>query len=170
MRWMPGLIILIYMSLNVDCVCYSNEVKYCDDLQRRSDLLQLILEARTGQESVSLEHFDTTNKSDETDYRSQQTQPRTIQQKQGPKQDSPIGHPQKKTITNDEIVAQAFVVLLGGYETSCNTLSFTCYLLANHPDCQRKLQEEVDEFFTRHVSLIFWSNGTFYFFLFTKMH
>ncbi|XP_037539316.1 thromboxane-A synthase [Nematolebias whitei] len=120
--------------------------------QRRSDLLQLILEARTGQESVSLEHFDTTNKSDETDYRSQQTQPKTIQQKQGPQQDSPIGHPQKKTITDDEIVAQAFVVLLGGYETSCNTLSFTCYLLAIHPDCQRKLQEEVDEFFTRHDS------------------
>ncbi|XP_037553385.1 thromboxane-A synthase, partial [Nematolebias whitei] len=59
---------------------------------------------------------------------------------------------QKKVITEDEIVGQAFVFLLAGYDTISNTLSFTCYLLALHPECQRKVQEEVDEFFTRHES------------------
>lgn len=60
-------------------------------------------------------------------------------------------------MSEDEIVGQAFVFLLAGYETSSNTLAFTCYLLALHPECQHKVQEEVDEFFTRHVSV--WHTG-----------
>ncbi|XP_063053286.1 thromboxane-A synthase-like, partial [Engraulis encrasicolus] len=59
---------------------------------------------------------------------------------------------QKRVMTEDEIVGQAFIFLLAGYETSSNTLAFTCYLLALHPECQHRLQEEVDDFFTRHVS------------------
>uniref|UniRef100_A0A8C4NU65 Thromboxane-A synthase n=1 Tax=Dicentrarchus labrax TaxID=13489 RepID=A0A8C4NU65_DICLA len=105
--------------------------------QRRRDFLQLMLDARTSKESVSLEHFDSTRPP-----ASDQEHP----------QEPPTRRPQKKMITEDEIVGQAFVFLLAGYETSSNTLAFTCYLLAIHPECQVKVQEEVDDFFTRHES------------------
>lgn len=107
-----------------------------------------MLDARTSKDSVSLEHFDTANhlSASNQDNPSRQQMP-------------PTARPQKKMITEDEIVGQAFVFLLAGYETSSNTLAFTCYLLAIHPECQYKVQEEIDDFFTRHVSadLIFFS-------------
>ncbi|KAM7002396.1 thromboxane-A synthase [Tautogolabrus adspersus] len=119
--------------------------------QRRRDFLQLMLDARTTKESVSLEHFDTLNHSDELDHRNQKRQASAPDQDVGP-QEPPSRRQQRKMITEDEIVGQAFVFLLAGYETSSNTLAFTCYLLALHPECQSRVQEEVDDFFTRHES------------------
>lgn len=121
--------------------------------QRRRDFLQLMLDARTNKESVSLDHFDTANH-DETENRSHRVQSSASDQENGlpPSQESPIRRPQKKMMTEDEIVGQAFVFLLAGYETSSSTLAFTCYLLALHPECQRKVHEEVDDFFSRHDS------------------
>nr|AUX14924.1 cytochrome p450 CYP5A3 [Kryptolebias marmoratus] len=122
--------------------------------QRRRDFLQLMLDARTGQEAVSLEHFDTGNHSDELNYKSQKKQPSALNQENShsPTEDSIMRHPQKKMMTEDEIVGQALLFFLAGYDTTSNALSFTCYLLALHPECQRKVQEEVDDFFTRHDS------------------
>ncbi|XP_069561396.1 thromboxane-A synthase [Brachyistius frenatus] len=123
--------------------------------QRRRDFLQLMLDARTSKECVSLEHFDTINHTDEPDHRNQQAQPSAVNQDNSHPpsiQEPPVRRPQKKMITEDEIVGQAFVFLLAGYETSSNTLGFTCYLLAINPECQRRVQEEVDDFFTRHDS------------------
>lgn len=121
--------------------------------QRRRDFLQLMLDARTSTESVSLEQFDTGNHSDELNHRNQQTpSPASDQDDRAGAQESPNRRPQRKMITEDEIVGQALIFLLAGYETSSNTLAFTCYLLALHPECQQKVQEEVDEFFTRHES------------------
>ncbi|XP_017274472.1 thromboxane-A synthase [Kryptolebias marmoratus] len=122
--------------------------------QRRRDFLQLMLDARSGQEAVSLEHFDTGNHSDELNSKSQQKQPSALNQDKNHShsKDSLMNRPQKKTITEDEIVGQAFVFILAGYETSRSTLSFTCYLLALHPECQGKVQKEVDDLFTRHDS------------------
>nr|XP_020495450.1 thromboxane-A synthase [Labrus bergylta]XP_020495451.1 thromboxane-A synthase [Labrus bergylta]XP_020495453.1 thromboxane-A synthase [Labrus bergylta] len=119
--------------------------------QRRRDFLQLMLDARTTKDSVSLEHFDTLNHSDELDHRNQRSQASAPDQDVGP-QEPPSRRQQRKMITEDEIVGQAFVFLLAGYETSSNTLAFTCYLLALHPECQSRVQEEVDDFFTRHES------------------
>lgn len=101
-----------------------------------------MLDARSSDESVSLEHFDTADPAGELDDMNEQI----------PNQVFPRDRPQKKTITEDEIVGQAFVFLVAGYETSSNTLAFVCYLLATNPECQRELQKEVDYFFTRHVS------------------
>ncbi|KAM4572549.1 thromboxane-A synthase [Odontesthes bonariensis] len=122
--------------------------------QRRRDFLQLMLDARTSKETVSLEHFDTANHTDDIEHRRHQTQPSAPDQENGHPHphESPIRRSQKKMMTEDEIVGQAFVFLLAGYETSSNTLGFTCYLLALHPECQKKVQEEVDDFFTRHDS------------------
>lgn len=102
-----------------------------------------MLDARTSDESVSIEHFDTAHPVGEAHNRSEQNQDNQV----GPQE-----RPQMKMITEDEIVGQAFVFLVAGYETSSNTLAFACYLLAINPECQRELQKEVDHFFTRHVS------------------
>uniref|UniRef100_A0A8C7J3B5 Thromboxane-A synthase n=1 Tax=Oncorhynchus kisutch TaxID=8019 RepID=A0A8C7J3B5_ONCKI len=88
--------------------------------ERRRDFLQLTLDTRSTKECVSLEHFDVVNHS--PNRRSVQTQ--------------------KRMMSEDKIVGQAFVFFLSGYETSSNTLAFTCYLL-------------VDDFFTRYVSMGF---------------
>ncbi|KAM6936896.1 thromboxane-A synthase [Xenentodon cancila] len=121
--------------------------------QRRRDFLQLMLDARTGKDSVSLENFDTGSHAEEVVHGSQQPQASASDPENSHPhpQGSPVRRPQKK-MTEDEIVGQAFVFLLAGYETSSNTLAFTCYLLAINPDCQRKVQAEVDDFFTRHDS------------------
>lgn len=115
--------------------------------QRRRDFLQLMLDARTSKDSVSLEHFDTASHAGD-----QQTQHLSDQDDSLHPQEPSSRRPQKKMITEDEIVGQAFVFLLAGYETSSNTLAFTCYLLAINPECQCKVQQEVDDFFTRHES------------------
>lgn len=122
--------------------------------QRRRDFLQLMLDARTSKDCASLDHFDTANHAEEIDHRSQHTQPSASDQDndQPHPQESTIRRPQKKMMTEDEVVGQAFVFLLAGYETSSNTLGFTCYLLALNPECQRKVQEEVDDFLTRYDS------------------
>lgn len=114
-----------------------------------------MLDARTSKESVPLEHFETANHPGQLDHQNQQTQhSASDQDDRSHPQETPTRRPQKKMITEDEIVGQAFVFLLAGYETSSNTLAFTCYLLAIHRECQSKVQEEVDDFFTRHVSVV----------------
>ncbi|XP_037111354.1 thromboxane-A synthase [Syngnathus acus] len=111
--------------------------------QRRRDFLQLMLDARSSKEAaVSLEHSDTASHSAESDSPESSL----------PLPDSSTRRPSKKVITEDEIVGQAFVFLLAGHETSSNTLAFTCYLLAIHPECQCRVQEEVDDFFSKHES------------------
>jgi len=42
-------------------------------------------------------------------------------------------------------VAQAFMFLIAGYETTATAASLLAYNLAVHPDCQAKLQEEIDQ-------------------------
>ena len=48
-------------------------------------------------------------------------------------------------LSDDEIVAQSVVFLLAGQETSANTLTYTTYLLAMHPDIQEKLRSEIED-------------------------
>lgn len=118
--------------------------------QRRRDFLQLMLDARSrGDDSVPLEHFDTVFNSNDSPQTPSSAKDGTVGR---PQFQHSTRHSQRKTMSEDEVVGQAFVFLLAGYETSSNTLAFTCYLLALHPECQRKVLEEVDEFFTRHES------------------
>lgn len=125
--------------------CIQKIIRQRDELppeQRRRDFLQLMLDVRSSKECVSLEHFDVVNHADELARPHQENGQESPRRPQG----------QKRVMTEDEIVGQAFIFLLAGYETSSNTLAFVCYLLAIHPDCQSELQREVDDFFTRHDS------------------
>ncbi|XP_041966892.1 thromboxane-A synthase isoform X2 [Alosa sapidissima] len=142
--------------------CIQKMIRQRDELppeQRRRDFLQLMLDSRTSKECVSLEHFDVVNQADEA---SPSTHTHSTAQHrlsgstaQESAQESTAHAPtqgaaQKRVMTEDEIVGQAFIFLLAGYETTSSTLAFTCYLLATHPECQQELQREVDHFFSRH--------------------
>ncbi len=59
----------------------------------------------------------------------------------------------KKTLSNEEIVAQAILFQLGGFETTSTTTCFTIYHLAMYPQYQQRLFEEVDKALEQNVSL-----------------
>ena len=50
-------------------------------------------------------------------------------------------------LSNDEIVATINVIMLAGYETTSNTLSYTAYLLALNPTMQDKLVKEINNYY-----------------------
>jgi cytochrome P450 len=53
-------------------------------------------------------------------------------------------------IDGDLFVAQAFVFLIAGYETSASTLSFALYELALNPEIQQSLRAEILQVLSEH--------------------
>ncbi|XP_032161857.1 thromboxane-A synthase isoform X1 [Mustela erminea] len=102
--------------------------------ERRRDFLQLILDARHSTPSVGVDSFDMVR----------QVFPSTHCAAGAPRPHQPGRL--SKPLTVDEVVGQAFIFLIAGYEIVTNTLSFATYLLATNPDCQEKLLTEVDSF------------------------
>lgn len=47
-------------------------------------------------------------------------------------------------LSDVEIVAQSIFFIFAGYDTTSSALSFAMYLLATHPDVQKKLQDKID--------------------------
>lgn len=60
----------------------------------------------------------------------------------------------KRTLTNREILSQAVLFLLAGYETTATTLEWVSYCLAKHQDVQDKLIAEIDQVLEKHVKSI----------------
>ena len=48
-------------------------------------------------------------------------------------------------LTEDEIYDQVMTLLIGGTETTGNTMSWAFYMLSQHPEVERRLHAEVDE-------------------------
>ena len=59
-----------------------------------------------------------------------------------------------KTLTDSEILSQAVIFLLAGFDTVSNTFNFIAYNLATNPEHQETLCEEIDTVLERHVSYI----------------
>ena len=85
-----------------------------------NDFLQLMLEA--GREPTNHEQEDTDENSNEHRVESN-----------------------KKTLTDEEIIANIIVILLAGYETTASLLTYASYSLAVHPEIQAKLRQEILE-------------------------
>lgn len=50
-----------------------------------------------------------------------------------------------KHVSKMEVLAQSFILLIAGYETTGTTLHFALYYLAKLPEIQRKAQEEIEQ-------------------------
>lgn len=48
-------------------------------------------------------------------------------------------------MTNDEIMAQAFLFFIAGYETTASTLNYVSYCLAVHQEIQDKVVQEIHD-------------------------
>ena len=48
-------------------------------------------------------------------------------------------------LDDEDIISQAIVFFLAGFDTTSTLLCFVCYELATHPDVQKRLQEETDK-------------------------
>ncbi|XP_077285508.1 uncharacterized protein LOC143910785 [Arctopsyche grandis] len=94
----------------------------------RHDMINLLMEAKKG----NLTH-DTVNESSETGFA-------TVHESEIGKQEI------KRKWTDTELVAQAFVFFIAGFETSSTLITFFFYEMVRNPDIQKKLQEEIDDF------------------------
>ena len=61
---------------------------------------------------------------------------------------SPVG------LTEEEVVAQSFILMIAGFETTSSTISFFLYNMMANQKCQEKLQREIDEVVGDSVSAI----------------
>ncbi|VEN42423.1 unnamed protein product [Callosobruchus maculatus] len=50
----------------------------------------------------------------------------------------------------DDIVSHCFFFFLAGFETSSSAISFTCYELAQHPEIQQKVRDEIETTMEKH--------------------
>ncbi|XP_072340366.1 thromboxane-A synthase isoform X3 [Scyliorhinus torazame] len=113
--------------------------------KRRRDFLQLMLDARISTEFTPVEKFDIANSNGQIEE-SPATQKANHTATENPPK------VQKRILTLDKIVGQAFIFFAAGYETTSSTLAFTSFLLATHPESQELLLKEVDEFFESHTT------------------
>ena len=58
-----------------------------------------------------------------------------------------LEHRKKGPIDDDAVIATAMILLIAGYDTTGMTLSFLSYYLADQPDIQNRLQDEIDTAF-----------------------
>ncbi|KAF5291531.1 hypothetical protein FQR65_LT01844 [Abscondita terminalis] len=97
-----------------------------DGLVRR-DMIHLLMEARKGREVHEEEHLPDTGFA-------------TVKELNVTRSDKK----QKLEISDEDIAAQAFIFIFGGFDTSSSLASFIGYELAMNSDIQVKLQEEID--------------------------
>ncbi|GMR45274.1 hypothetical protein PMAYCL1PPCAC_15469, partial [Pristionchus mayeri] len=51
-----------------------------------------------------------------------------------------------RKLSSEEIIGQCMIFLLAGFDTTSNSLAYTTHFLANHPEVQKRIIDEVDSF------------------------
>ena len=116
----------------VYCIMIMSE--WSDFETQVKDLLQLVIDARAG---------DNDNELADQDDAGWCSQP-----------DSPTSSTHyKKSLTDDDIVVLCTDFLLAAYETTSNTLGYISYLLALNPDKQDKLCADIDAYYEENEVL-----------------
>ncbi|XP_003741765.1 cytochrome P450 3A24 [Galendromus occidentalis] len=104
-----------------------------DTTTRRKDLLQLLMEANahSGAGNVSAEELTAGDQADafEEEKQSSRKSKRENQQERG--------------LSDEEVVQNAWIVMLAGYETTSGTLAFLASIMMEFPNIQEKLREEL---------------------------
>ncbi|CAF0806839.1 unnamed protein product [Didymodactylos carnosus] len=55
-----------------------------------------------------------------------------------------------RVLTYNEVKSNTFVFMVAGYETTSSALAYCTYILANYPEVQKKLKQEIDQYFGDH--------------------
>lgn len=65
---------------------------------------------------------------------------------------NPDGTPKKVTLDVDDwlLAAQVYVFFAAGFETASSSSSFALHLLAYHPECQKKVHDEIDKVLAKY--------------------
>ena len=105
----------------------------------RRDLLQALIDARITSDNVSAKVSTAT--SDEVNI---------ISNDQNAKEKSST---KSRKLNDYEIIGNAVVALVAGYETTSTTLAFIAHQLVNYPDIQEKMREEILDIFAREGKL-----------------
>lgn len=63
-----------------------------------------------------------------------------------------------KRLSDKEVRDQTWVFMQAGYDTTGNTMTFASYLIASHPEVQRKMHEEIDRHYPEDGSAVTFSD------------
>ncbi|KAJ2905525.1 hypothetical protein MKZ38_005169 [Zalerion maritima] len=74
----------------------------------------------------------------------------------GREKSSGKGKKEQIKLDDQEIIGNAFIMILAGHETTANSLHFVMLELAMHPESQRALQRDVDAIFGRDSDPLTW--------------
>jgi len=94
----------------------------------RHDMIHLLMEAKKG----ALKHEEASTK-EHAGYA-------TVEES------SAVRKKVERKWSDDELVAQTVVFIIGGFDTTSTILTFLMYELAKNPEIQKKLQEEIDNY------------------------
>ncbi|CAL1270231.1 unnamed protein product [Larinioides sclopetarius] len=67
----------------------------------------------------------------------------------------------RQTLTDIEVISNALVVFLAGFETTSSALAFTFYLLTKYPELQQKIQKEIDLLIEKEGQLDYYNVSNF---------
>ncbi|XP_023238533.1 cytochrome P450 3A29-like isoform X1 [Centruroides sculpturatus] len=100
-----------------------------DPTKRRTDFLQLMIDARI-EDKANID-YQSLAASESVD-------------KESNEKELINGTSNSRSLTMDEMVGNAFVFLLAGFETTSTALSYCSLMLANFPEVQEKIRKEVN--------------------------
>ncbi|KAH8021244.1 hypothetical protein HPB51_013919 [Rhipicephalus microplus] len=107
-----------------------------DSSVRRKDLLQLMIDAKDAHVDLDAVTSAQLTAAEDNDRELQKNGAGG-----GARRDLSVFN--KAVLDDDDITQNAFVVLVGGFETTSNTMALVTHMLVHHPEVQEKVREEL---------------------------